>query len=78
MSIFILNDLKMINKKLIRQLVNEEVTKNEVASIVNNKITSTLNSSDFEKKVRSITSKVMSELFKTLWQKRSFWESSVG
>lgn len=68
----------MINKKLIRQLVNEEVTKNEVASIVNNKITSTLNSSDFEKKVRSITSKVMSELFKTLWQKRSFWESSVG
>lgn len=68
----------MIDRKLIQELINEEITKNEVNTIVNNKVTSTLNSSDFEKKVKSITAKVMSELFKVLWQKRSFWENSVS
>jgi hypothetical protein len=68
----------MIDRKLIQELINEEITKNEVNTIVNNKVTSTLNSSDFEKKVKSITAKVMSELFKVLWQKRSFWENSVN
>ena len=33
--------------------------------------------SDFEKKVKEISSSVMEEFFKILWQRKSFWKDSV-
>ena len=65
-----------INQKII-QLINEELTKSEVSSLIKSKIDDNLSSKDFEKKVKEITTSVINELFKILWQRNSFWKDSV-
>ena len=61
----------------LRRIVNEELTKSEVNSMIQSKIDSKLSSTDFDKKDKEITSSVINELFKTLWQHNSFWKNNV-
>lgn len=65
------------NKNKLYQIINEEMTKSEISSLISSKIDSNLSSKDFEKRVKEITASVMSELFKLLWQRESFWKNSV-
>lgn len=67
----------MCNEEKIFQIINEEMSKSEVTSLIKSKIDSTISSKDFEKKVKEITSSVINELFKILWQRNSFWKDSV-
>lgn len=67
----------MKSNKDIYRLINEELSKSEVASLIQNKIDSNMSSKDFEKKVKEITSSVISELFKILWQRDSFWKGNI-
>lgn len=67
----------MKSNKDIYNLINEELTKNEVSSMITSKINSNMSSKDFEKKVKEISASVMEELFKILWQRNSFWKNSV-
>ena len=61
----------------IKKIIKEELTKAEISSMIQNKIDSNLTSRDFEKKVKEITSAVISELYKTLWQHNSFWQNYI-
>ncbi len=61
----------------ICQLINEEMSKSEVTSLIKSKIDSNMSSKEFEKKVKEITSSVLNELFKILWQRNSFWKDNV-
>lgn len=65
-----------LNEK-IYQIINEEMSKSEITSLINSKIDSNMSSKDFEKKVKEITSSVINELFKILWQRNTFWKDSV-
>lgn len=65
------------NKNKLYQIINEEMSKSEISSLISSKIDSNLSSKDFEKRVKEITASVMSELFKLLWQRESFWKNSV-
>lgn len=65
------------NTNKLYQIINEEMTKSEISSLISSKIGSNLSSKDFEKRVKEITASVMSELFKLLWQRESFWKNSV-
>ena len=67
----------MKSNKNIYRLINEEMTKSEITSLINSKIDSNMSSKDFEKKVKEITSSVISELFKILWQRDSFWKGNI-
>ena len=53
------------------------MTKSEITSLINSKIDSNMSSKDFEKKVKEITSSVISELFIILWQRDSFWKGNI-
>ena len=64
------------NEKL-KKIIREELTKSEVNSMIQNKLDSTVSSRDFESKVKEITASVINELFKTLWQRNSFWKNTV-
>ena len=68
---------KNIIEERICQIINEEMNKSEISSLIQNKLDSHLSSKDFEKKVKAITSSVINELFKVLWQRNSFWKDSV-
>jgi len=76
-------------KDLIREKLNEEITKSDVkkeirnfmgssefeskvAQIVKDKIK---NEKGLEDKVVDITKNVITQLYKTLWTKRSMWQS---
>ena len=78
-------------KDLIKDKLNEELTKSDVkkeisnfmgssefeskvAQIVKDKIK---NEKGLEDKVVDITKNVITQLYKTLWTKRSFWSSTL-
>lgn len=67
----------MKSNKDIYKLINEEMSRNEITSLINSKINSNMSSKDFEKKVKEISASVLNELFKLLWQRNSFWKNSV-
>lgn len=67
----------MKSKKRVYDIINEEISKSEILSLINNKIDSNMSSKDFEKKVKEISASVINELFKILWQKNSFWKNGV-
>ena len=67
----------MISEDRIRQIINEEINKTEVESIVSNRISSAYNSRDFKKAVKEITAEVIEDLFKTLWNRSSAWKGGI-
>ena len=67
----------MIDEEKIRILVKEELTKAEVNSLINNKVESILQSNEFKRKVKAIPADVLEDLYRTMYQKKAFWQSSV-
>jgi hypothetical protein len=64
-------------KRITRQVMNEELSRNDVENIVSNKVSSKLESSDFQKKIKSIVADTLEELYKTLYNRSSTWKSSI-
>lgn len=49
--------------------INENLSQEELKTL--------LRSREFQQRVKEISAEVIEELYKTLWQKKSFWSSSV-
>ena len=64
----------LINEDILKTIIEEELSKSDVSSIINDKI----NSVEFKKKIKQISADVVSELFKILWQRNSIWKSNVS
>lgn len=62
-----------INENVIKDIIEEELTRSDVNSIISDKISS----QEFKKKVKELASEVVNELFKILWQRNTLWKSSV-
>lgn len=67
----------MISENRIKEIINEEISKTEVESIVSNRLSSAYNSRDFKKAVKEITADVIEDLFRTLWNRSSTWRGGV-
>lgn len=67
----------MISDSRIREIINEEISKTEVESIVSNRISSAYDSRDFKKAVKDITAEVIEDLFRTLWNRSSTWKGGI-
>ena len=61
----------------VQNILIEELTKSEVKGMIAKEISSNMSSRDFDKAVSEIASKVIEKLFKTLWERRTFWNSSL-
>lgn len=57
--------------------INEDITKTDVNSLIQSKINDFVKSKDLEKRVRELTSDVISEFLKALWQRDNMWKSSI-
>ena len=62
-----------INESVIKNIIEEELTRSDVNSIISDK----MSSQEFKKKVKELASEVVNELFKILWQRNTLWKSSV-
>ena len=67
----------MISENRIREIINEEINKTEVESIVSNRISSAYDSRDFKKAVKEISAEVIEDLFKTLWNRSNSWKGGI-
>lgn len=67
----------MISDRRIKEIINEEINKTEVESIVSNRLSSAYDSRDFKKAVKEITAEVIEDLFRTLWNRSSTWKGGV-
>jgi hypothetical protein len=67
----------MISDNRIKEIINEELSKTEVESIVSNRLSSAYNSRDFKKAVKEITAEVIEDLYRTLWNRSSTWKGGV-
>lgn len=61
----------------IDKIISEEITKAEVEGIVSRKLGSSYESRDFEKAVRKIAAEVLSDLYRTLWNRSSSWKGGI-
>ena len=60
-----------------RRYINEDVTSNEVRSIVNSKLNDFLKEREFEKRVNELSTKVLEKFITQLFNKRLMWTSSL-
>lgn len=67
----------MVSDKRISQIINEEISKTEVESIVSNRLSSAYDSRDFKKAVKEISAEVIEDLFKTLWNRSNSWKGGI-
>ena len=61
--------------KAIRVYMDSDTFKNKIEKIVKDRLK---NEQELETKVVEITKNVISQLYKTLWNKRAFWRSSIS
>lgn len=64
-------------QELLVNLITEELSRNEISSMITSKLESELSSREFKKAVKELASDVVNELFKILWQRNSVWKTSV-
>lgn len=67
-----------IDENTLYKIINEELSKSDVSSMIISKFEEKLSSREFKKKVKEIAADVVNEIFKILWQRNSFWKSAVS
>ncbi len=55
------------------KLIIEEVTKSEIKNMISNNNSDFIRSKEFNDKIKEISAKVIEELYKILWTRKSFW-----
>jgi hypothetical protein len=64
-------------RRILRQVLNEELSKKEVEDIVSNELDRKFKTRDFERLINSITADAMSEFFDRLWMKKQFIKDCI-
>lgn len=67
----------MLNEEKIKKLVVEELSKNDVRGIINDKFASLMKDSDFKKEVRAIAVDVIDDFFNEMYTRKGFWKSGL-
>lgn len=67
----------VINENEIKQLVEAELSRSDVRSVVKSELSDYVNSREFEKAVRKITADVFEKFFRMMYAKRGVWKSDV-
>lgn len=64
-------------KQHIRRIVNEELTKSDVQSMIDSELEDFLKERQFKKMVREITADVIDDFFQQMWHKKGFWKNTL-
>ena len=61
----------------IKNIIKEELTKQDVNSMINDKLSVYIKKYEMTKEVKKIVSDVMEEFFKMMYNKRGFWKNNL-
>ena len=64
-------------EKIVRKEIKDFMDSTQAHKIVVKTIQDELGTKKIDDKIVDLSTKVVVELFKTLWQRKSFWESSL-
>lgn len=64
-------------ERIARKEIKDFMNSTQVQSIVVKMIQNELGTKKIDDKIVDLSTKVVVELFKTLWQRKSFWEGSL-
>jgi hypothetical protein len=70
------SDIKEI-EKITRKEIKDFLETTQAHSIVTKIIQKEIGTKNLDDKIVDLSSKVVVELFKTLWQRKSFWEQPI-
>ncbi len=57
--------------------MNEDITRAEIRSMIDSKVSDYLTDKAFEKRVKELTADVMEKFFKMMYNKRGFWKGEL-
>lgn len=60
----------LLKESEIKRIIKEEMDKSDVISLIKS-------NKDIEKKIKEITANVIAELYRSLWQQKSFWKNNI-
>jgi hypothetical protein len=63
--------------KILRQAINEEISKREVEDLINSEFEKKMKSKDFERLINRITADALGEFFDKLWMKKQFIKDCI-
>lgn len=66
-----------MNEYRLRQIILEELSRQDVKSMIDSKIDEFVKEKEFKKKVRNIAVDVLEDLFREMWRKNGFWKNSL-
>ena len=66
-----------ISENEIRSMLMEELSKQEVKSMIDSKVAEYLKDREFKKRVRDITVDVLDDFFHEMWRKNGFWKNPI-
>lgn len=67
----------MVSERRINEIIKEELTKAEVNSMIDSKLSSYNSDKDLKKTIRAVAADVLDDLFHELWRKSGFWKAPI-
>lgn len=66
-----------LNEEDLKRMVQEELSRSDVRSIINDRIAEYLKEREFEEKIKSIISDTFENYFKYMYTKRGMWKNEL-
>lgn len=66
-----------ITEEEIRNILKEELSKQEVRSMIDDKLSSYAKSREIKKEIRNIAIDVIDDFFHEMWRKNGFWKNPL-
>lgn len=64
-------------EKLVRNEIKKFMKTNQILDVISKEVKQELNNKKYDDKIIDLSSKIVVELFKTMWQRKSFWEDAI-
>jgi uncharacterized membrane protein YheB (UPF0754 family) len=66
-----------ITEKEIKDMLQEELSKQEVRNMIDDKLSDYLKDREFKKQIRNIAVDVIDDFFHEMWRKNGFWKNPI-
>ena len=66
-----------LNEEDLKRIVQEELSRSDVRSMINDRITEYLKEREFEEKIKGIISDTFENYFKYMYTKRGMWKNEL-
>ena len=67
----------MVDRKQVEALLNEELSKGDVRSMISSALDSHLNDRDFKRAVKNIVADTVEEFLDSIWKRKSYWKGTI-